>query len=30
MKAGGSFIRLLAKAVRNRQNEHMKNWKQAF
>ena len=25
MKTGGSFIRLLAKAVRNRQNEHMKN-----
>ena len=30
MKTGGSFIRLLAKAVRNRQNEHMENWKQAF
>ena len=30
MKAAGFFIRYLTKAVRNRQSEQMKNWKQAF
>ena len=30
IKTGGFFIRSLAKAVRNCQNEQMKKWKQAF
>ena len=30
IKTAGFFIRSLAKAVRNRQSEQMKNWKQAF